>query len=129
MKQHTCFAALPLLVAIWAVPVVAQQTVDYTAKAAALRSWKISLAPLVGSQALDAASSYGMRELNPLLASPDGGFEMKGAVIKLSVTGAVVGVEYLIVRKYPRSARVISKLNWTSGIVTTGFAIHNYAIK
>jgi hypothetical protein len=32
-------------------------------------------------------------------------------------------------RIFPRSARVISKLNWTSGIVTTGFAVHNYAIK
>jgi hypothetical protein len=105
------------------------QSIDDTARAAALRSWKISLAPLVASQALDVSSSYGMRELNPLLASPNGGFEMKGAVIKLGFTGVAVGAEYLIVRKYPRSARVISKLNWTTGIVTAGFAIHNYAIK
>ncbi len=95
----------------------------------ALKSWKISIAPLVASQALDAASSYGMRELNPLLVSSNGGFEMKAASIKLGVTGAIVGLEYLIVRKYPRSTRVISKLNWTSGIVTTGFAAHNFAIK
>lgn len=95
----------------------------------ALKSWKVSLAPLVASQALDAASSYGLRELNPLLASSNGGFERKAASIKLGVTGAIVGVEYLIVRKYPRSARVISKLNWTSGIVTTGFAVHNFAIR
>src|SRR5437879_993968 len=33
------------------------------------KQWAISLAPLVVSQSLDAASSYGMRELNPLLAS------------------------------------------------------------
>ena len=105
------------------------QSIEDAARVAALRSWKISVAPLVASQALDVSSSYGMRELNPLLASPNGGFEMKGAAIKLGVTGAVVGAEYLIVRKYPRSARVIAKLNWTSGIVTTGFAIHNYAIK
>ncbi len=104
---------------------VAHESIEDTA----LRSWKISLAPLMASQALDVSSSYGMRELNPLLASSNGGFEMKGAVIKLGVTGLVVGAEYLIVRKYPRSTRIISKLNWTSGIVTTGFAIHNYAIK
>ncbi len=54
---------------------------------------------------------------------------MKGAILKLGVTGALVGAEFLVVRKYPRSARVIAKLNWSSGIVTTGFAIHNYAIK
>ena len=105
------------------------QSVDDTARAAALRSGKISIAPLVASQVLDVTSLYGTREMNPLLASPNGGFEEKGAVIKLGVTWAVVGIEYLIVRKYPRSKRVISKLNWTTGIVTTGFAIHNYAIK
>src|SRR5690348_14110551 len=33
-------------------------------------SWKWSLAPFVASQGLDIASSYGMRELNPLLAGP-----------------------------------------------------------
>jgi hypothetical protein len=100
-----------------------------TAHTAAMKSWKISLVPLAGSQVLDAASSYGMRELNPLLASSNGGFEMKATSIKLGVTAGLVGVEYLVVRRYPRSARVISKLNWTSGIVTTGFAVHNYAIR
>jgi hypothetical protein len=108
---------------------IAQLSGEGSTRAAAIRSWKISLAPLVGSQALDAASSYGMRELNPLLASANGGFEMKAVSIKLGVTAAVVGAEYLIVRKYPHSARLISKLNWTTGIVTTGFAVHNYAIK
>jgi hypothetical protein len=107
----------------------ARHSIEESARVAALKSWKISIAPLVASQALDAASSYGMREMNPLLADPNGGFGMKATSIKLGVTGALVGVEYLIVRKYPRSARVISKLNWTSGIVTTGFAVHNYAIK
>jgi hypothetical protein len=108
---------------------VAHQSIEDTTRAAALKSWKISLAPLVASQALDVSSSYGMRELNPLLASANGGLEMKGAAIKLGITGAAVGAEYLIVRKFPRSARMISRLNWTSGIVTTGFAIHNYVIR
>ena len=110
----------------------ARQSVERSARHSAdsaMKAWKISLVPLVSSQSLDAASSYGMRELNPLLASSNGGFEMKATSIKLGVTAAIVGVEYLIVRKYPRSTRVISKLNWTSGIVTTGFAIHNFAIK
>ena len=111
------------------LPAAHQSIEDTTTRAVSLKSWEISLVPLVGSQALDAGSSYGMRELNPLLASANGGFEMKGAMIKLGVTGAVVGAEYLVVRRYPRSARLIAKLNWTTGIVTTGFAIHNFAIK
>ena len=106
-----------------------EQSARHSAQSPAMKAWKISLVPLVSSQALDAASSYGMRELNPLLASSNGGFEGKAASIKLGATAAIVGVEYLIIRKYPRSTRVISKLNWTSGIVTTGFAVHNFAIK
>src|SRR5437868_6034041 len=84
--------------------------------------WKISLAPLVASQALDALSSYGMRELNPILASPDGRFGMKASGIKFSATAVIVGIEYLIVRKHPNAVRVLSKLNWSSSVVTTGFA-------
>jgi hypothetical protein len=57
------------------------------------RQWKISLAPVVASQALDVASSYGMRELNPLLAGPDGRFGAQGAGIKLGSTAAILGVE------------------------------------
>jgi len=105
------------------------ESIEESARAASLQSWKISLAALVGSQAADAATSYGMRELNPLLASANGGFEIRAAVTKMGVTGALVGIEYLIVRKYPRSAGVISKLNWSTGIVTMGFAAHNFAIK
>ena len=91
--------------------------------------WKLSLAPVFASQALDVTSSYGMRELNPMLASSDGRFGAKGAGIKLGATAGLLGVEYLLVRKYPRSARVFTKINWSVSIVTTGFAAHNFAIR
>ncbi|HVO96442.1 MAG TPA: hypothetical protein VMT15_00155 [Bryobacteraceae bacterium] len=105
------------------------RSIEDTACGAALKSWKISLAPMVASQTLDAASSYGMRELNPLLASSNGGFEAKALSIKLGVAATAVGVEYLIVRKHSGAARTLARLNWTTGIVTTGFAVHNFAIK
>jgi hypothetical protein len=92
------------------------------------RQWAISLAPLFASQALDAASSYGMRELNPLLASPNGGFGMKATGIKFGVIGALAGVEYLLVKKYPRSAKVFTIVNWTTAGATTGLAVHNYGL-
>ena len=131
MRQMTVSATMLLsAIAVSAADLpLSHPSVEDTAHAANMKSWKISLVPLAGSQVLDAASSYGMREMNPLLASSNGGFEMKATSIKLGVTAGLVGVEYLVVRIYPRSARVISKLNWTSGIVTTGFAVHNYAIK
>jgi len=92
-------------------------------------SWKWSLATVLASQALDAASSYGMRELNPVLASSDGRFGMQSTAIKLGVTGALLGVEYWIVKVHPRSARVFTKLNWAAAGVTFGVAAHNYSIR
>ena len=65
-----------------------------------LHHWKLSLIPLAGSQALDVSSSWGMRELNPVLAGQNGRFGAQAATVKLGVVGAFAGVQYLIVRKY-----------------------------
>jgi len=92
------------------------------------RQWAISLAPLFASQALDAASSYGMRELNPLLASPNGGFGMKATTLKFGVIGALAATEYFVVRKYPRSAKVFTIVNWTAAGATSALAVHNYSL-
>ena len=92
------------------------------------KRWKMSIAPLVASQSLDAASSYGMRELNPVLAGPDGAFGMKATAIKFGVAGGLLGVEYIMVRKFPRSARFFTIVNWTTAGATTGLAIHNYRL-
>jgi hypothetical protein len=87
------------------------------------------LVAVAASQSLDIASSHGMRELNPLLAGPDGRFGAKATSIKVGTTAAVVGIEYLIVRKWPNAARVLAKLNWGSSALTSVFAVHNFAIK
>lgn len=93
------------------------------------RNWKYSLVPVIASQAMDVASSYGMRELNPFLGSADGRFGAKAAGIKFGITAAALGTEYWIVRKHPRAARPLTKLNWSAAIVTAGFAAHNFAIR
>lgn len=94
-----------------------------------LRRWKLSLIPLAGSQVLDVSSSWGMRELNPVLAGNDGRFGAQAAAVKLGVAGAFVGVQYLVVRKFPRTSRVFSKINWAGAALTSSFAVHNYAIR
>ena len=106
-----------------------RQKYDSQRQADALRAWKVSLIPVVASQSLDIASSYGMYERNPMLAGPDGRFGTKALSIKLGATAAVIGAEYLIVKKWPSSARVLSKVNWGTSALTTAFAVHNYAIK
>ena len=92
-------------------------------------SWKVSLAPLAASQGLDIASSYGMRELNPMLAGSHGEFGVKATMIKAGVTAAFIGVEYLIVKAHPGAAKVLSKMNWSGAALTTGFAAHNFSIR
>jgi hypothetical protein len=110
-------------------PLSVESAARRAADQTAMRKWKMSLAPVFASQALDAASSFGMRELNPMLASSDGSFGAKGAGIKIGATAAILGVEYLIVRKHTRAAGIFSKINWSVSIVTTGFAAHNFAIR
>jgi hypothetical protein len=92
------------------------------------RQWAISLAPLFASEALDAASSYGMRELNPLLAGSNGGFGMKATALKFGVAGALAGVEYVLAKKYPRSAKFFTVVNWSTAGVTSGLAVHNFQL-
>ena|SRR5437868_11702774 len=78
-------------------PVIQALTMESAARRAAdqtsLNRWKLSVAPVFASQALDVASSYGMRELNPMLAGSDGRFGAKGAEIKLGATVGLLGVE------------------------------------
>lgn len=116
-----------------AIPVIQPVSIESAARRAAgqtvMLRWKMSVAPVFASQALDVASSYGMHELNPMLASSDGRFEAKGAGIKLGSTAAMIGLEYLVLRKHPRAARIFTKVNWSVSIVTTGFAAHNFAIR
>jgi hypothetical protein len=92
------------------------------------RQWAISLAPLFASEALDAASSYGMRELNPLLAGSNGGFGMRATALKFGVIGALAGAEYLVVRKRPASAKFFTLVNWVTAGATTGLAVHNFGL-
>ena len=94
-----------------------------------MKRWKLSLVPLAASQTLDISSSWGMRELNPVLAGKDGSFGMQASIVKLGVMGAFVGVEYLIVRKHPNAARAFEKINWSGAALTSSFAVHNYMIK
>lgn len=98
-------------------------------KAPVAVSWKWSLAPLVASQALDITSSYGKRELNPLLAGPQGQFGVQSSLLKVGVTVGLIGVEYLIVKAHPSAARTFTKLNWAAAALTTGFAVHNFSIQ
>jgi hypothetical protein len=56
-------------------------------------------------------------------------FGMRATAVKFSVVGALIGAEYLLARKSPRAARLITRLNWASSAVTTGLVVHNYVVR
>jgi len=93
------------------------------------RAWQLSLVPVAASQAADMYSSYGLRELNPALAGSNQKFGNQSALIKLGIAGALVGVEYLIVRKHPGATKLLWKLNLASAAVTGATAAHNLSIR
>ncbi|MEO8097073.1 MAG: hypothetical protein ABI811_05185 [Acidobacteriota bacterium] len=115
--------------AVTAQPPAGRSVYSAESNTRAMRAWKRSLVPVVATQGLDIASSYGMRELNPMLAGRDGRFGGKAASIKIGSTAAAIGIEYLLVKKWPGAARMFAKLNWGSSAVTGALAAHNYAIK
>ena len=127
------FSVEPGRLALVAAPRSAEQIaseigLEDTRHRAWRRRWLISVAPVLASQTLDAASSWGLRELNPVLAGPDGRFGMKATAVKFGVIGGLLGAEYLIVKKFPASAKFFTVINYSKAGVTTGLAVHNYRL-
>jgi hypothetical protein len=92
--------------------------------------WKASIASLTVAHVIDVKSSWGKRELNPVLASPSGNFGGQGALIKMGVLGGVVGLEYLLTRGHPsgRFYRGLAILNFASSAAIGATAAHNYTV-
>ena len=91
-------------------------------------SWKMSLAPLVAAHSLDVASSWGYIETNPLLAGPNGRFGMRSASVKFGIVGAAIAVEYLVLRRHPKMAKLFTRGNYFNAAITGGIAARNYAV-
>lgn len=100
------------------------------APAAGRNLWRISLASLAVSNALDVQSSWGKHELNGTLASPSGNFGTQGALLKLGFQGGLVGIEYLLTRHRPspRLYRALAIINFGASAGICGVAAHNYTV-
>lgn len=88
-----------------------------------------SAAAFAAAQAADSASSYGLRELNPVLADAHGRFGVKGVAWKAGITGGVVLGEMWVVKKRPRSRRAIAIANLVAAGVTAALAVHNVGVR
>jgi hypothetical protein len=101
---------------------------EAAAQARSYTAWKISIAPVIASEALDAFSSRGLHELNPLLSNSEGQFGTKATLLKIGFTGALLGMEYVVLRTHPGAAKVFWKINVISAAVTGGVAGHNFSL-
>src|ERR1022692_640487 len=92
--------------------------------------WRVSLASLAVANAMDIQSSWGKHELNPTLSGPTGTFGGQGALIKLSLQGGLMSIEYFLTRGHPsrKLYRALSMINFGAAGATGAIAVHNYTI-
>ena len=88
--------------------------------------WWISVAALGVASILDAQSSWGRQELNPLLRSSDGRFGARGVVVKTSIMGGITVLEWLGLRRDRKLAAPLAVGNASVAAWTGGVAIRNH---
>lgn len=79
----------------------------------------------LGATSLDAASSWGRIELNPLLRSADGRFGARGVGIKLAIFGGVEFAKWSLLRKGHRG-RWVRSLSLGPAAAFGGVAARNW---
>jgi len=119
------FAAIALLL-ITSLSASSQTLVHPGAGKLPKRSlWKASVAAIVAATVADASSSVGRRELNPVLAGPNGQFGMRGIALKGVITGGALGMQYLFLRKGNGGDKAAAIANFGMASVYMSAALHN----
>ena len=90
------------------------------------RIWRWSLAALATANASDAASSIGKYELNPVLGN--GRFGARATGLKIGISAATIGAEYLILRRHPQAMRTAAFLNFGMAGVISAVAARNASL-
>src|SRR3979490_3015309 len=80
--------------------------------------WRFSAAFLGAVTIADVQSSVGRQEGNPLLASHNGQFSGRGMALKGAGVGAMLGVQWLLLRKNPNAAKYAAGANFAAGALT-----------
>lgn len=90
--------------------------------------YRISMAAVMSSNAMDIASSYGKQEVNPLFRGSGGTFDARSAALKAGLVGGLQVFNYLVIRKHPEYLRRATLMNFVSTAIFTGLAVHNLGI-
>jgi hypothetical protein len=91
--------------------------------------WKWSAVALAASSAADVHSSYGMRELNPILRGPDRRFGVSSALMKAGAVGALVLGQKLFLPGRSGRMKGWTAINFSMAATTGAFATHNYIVR
>ncbi len=91
------------------------------------RIWGGSMIAMLAATSMDAGSSWGKREGNPLLASSDGTFGPKGLSIKMGIAAGVI-VPELLLRHHKDLKSKFAIGNFAEATIFSGVAIHNFGI-
>jgi len=89
-------------------------------------AWKASLAAVIAASVIDAQSSWGKQEANPLLANSAGRFGGRSVAIKGILTGAALGTQWFMVRHKPEMRRYATLGNFGLAGIYAKVAAHNY---
>jgi hypothetical protein len=91
--------------------------------------WRISAAVLGAVTIADMQSSVGRQEANPFLASQNGQFSARGMAFKGAGVGAMLGVQYLMLRKHPQADKYAAGANFAAAALTGAIVVHNHMVK
>ncbi len=91
--------------------------------------WRVSAAVLGAVTIADMQSSVGRQEGNPLLSSQNGQFSGRGMALKGAGVGAMIGVQYFMLRKNPHAAKYAAGANFAAAALTGAIVVHNHMVK
>ena len=91
--------------------------------------WRVSAAVLGAVTIADMQSSVGRQEGNPLLASQNGQFSGRGIALKGAGVGAMIGVQYFLLRRNPHAAKYAAGANFAAAALTGAIVVHNHMVK
>jgi len=90
------------------------------------KTWEVSVGALVAANVADAATSWGLRESNPLLGSR---FDGKSVAIKGGLVGGSLVLQALLIKRHPRIAKKLAIINFGVSAGLAGVAWHNTTLR
>lgn len=92
------------------------------------RTWMISVAAMIAGTSMDAASSWGKREGNSLLASSNGNFGARGLSLKAGMAAAILTPQILFRNRRELRGK-FALANFVEAGMYGGIAVHNLRVR